>query len=56
MGKTNDRKRTTLRIPKEIDNKIIEVSKKMGISKNAYITMSISKMLKNYSERLDEIS
>lgn len=50
MDKTSDKIRTTLRLPKEIDNKLNEASKKMGISKNAYIIMLISKMLEGYKQ------
>ncbi len=50
MSMTNGRIRTTLRLPKEIDDKLNEASKKMGISKNAYIIMLISKMLETHEQ------
>lgn len=39
------RLQTTLRLPKEIDTKVTSMAKKMGISKNAYILMIITKAL-----------
>ena len=53
MNKTNDRIRTTLRLPKEMDNKINEFSRKMGISKNAYIIMLISQTLRDYDQETE---
>jgi predicted DNA-binding protein len=40
---TSKRNQTTLRLPNELDEKLISLSKKYGVSKNAYILMVLSK-------------
>lgn len=37
-----NKKQTTLRIPKELDEKLTSNAKELGISKNAYILMLIT--------------
>jgi len=43
--KQEKRHQVTLRIPKEVDRAITEAAKKMGISKNAYIIMILTKIV-----------
>lgn len=41
------RNQMTLRLTGDIDEKLVQLSKKMGVSKNAYIMMVLSKEVKN---------
>ncbi len=42
MTSNRDRKPITLRMPKDMDNKVTTMAQKMGVSKNAYILMLIA--------------
>lgn len=43
----DDKIRFTLRLPSPTDKRILEESKKLGISKNAFILLALDKVLKN---------